>query len=54
MEQALEHVFVIWILNTRIFYMHFLLSKTGLCMWISTYLLVEIDFFLKVPYLLWA
>jgi hypothetical protein len=34
--------------------MQFLLSKNGLCMWISAYPLVEIDDFLKVPYLMWA
>ena len=34
----------------------FLLSKNGLCMWISTYYtpFVEIDDFLKVPHLMWA
>jgi hypothetical protein len=36
------------------FYMSFLLSKNGLCMWISAYLLVENDFFLNVPRLLWV
>jgi hypothetical protein len=34
--------------------MLFLLSKNGLCMWISAYPLVEIDDFMKVPHLLWA
>ena len=30
-EEALENVFSIWIFNTIIFYMSFLLSKNGLC-----------------------
>jgi hypothetical protein len=34
--------------------MIFLLSKDGLCMWISAYPLVEIYDFLKVPHLVWA
>jgi hypothetical protein len=34
--------------------MLFLLSKNGLCKWISAYLLVEIDDFLKVPHLVWT
>jgi hypothetical protein len=33
--------------------MLFLLSRNGLCMWISTYPLVEIDVLLKVPHLMW-
>ena len=53
-EEALEHISAIWIFNPRIFYMQFLLSKNGLCMWISAYPLVEVDDFLKVPYLMWA
>jgi hypothetical protein len=44
----------VWIFNPRIFHMLFLLSKNGLCMWISPYPLVEIDDFLKVPHLVWA
>jgi hypothetical protein len=36
------------------FHMLFLLSKNGLCMWISAYPLVEIDDFLKVPHLEWV
>jgi hypothetical protein len=36
------------------FYMLFLLSKNGLCMWISAYPLAENDFFLNVPHLLWV
>jgi hypothetical protein len=31
-EEALEHVFTIWIFNPRILYVSFLLSKNGLCM----------------------
>jgi hypothetical protein len=31
-EEALEHVSIIWIFNPRIFHMLFLLSKIGLCM----------------------
>jgi 4-hydroxy-3-methylbut-2-en-1-yl diphosphate synthase IspG/GcpE len=31
-EEALEHVFTVWIFNPRILYMSFLLSKNGLCM----------------------
>jgi hypothetical protein len=53
-EEALEHVSTIWIFNSRIFHMLFLLSKNGLCMWISAYPFVEIDDFLKVPHLVWA
>jgi hypothetical protein len=33
--------------------MSFLLSKNGVCMWISAYPLAENDFFLNVPQLLW-
>jgi hypothetical protein len=40
--------------NPRIFHMLFLLSKKGLCMWISAYPLAENDFFLNVPHLLWV
>jgi hypothetical protein len=31
-EEALEYMFTVWIFNTIIFYMSFLLSKNGLCM----------------------
>jgi hypothetical protein len=31
-EEALEHVFTVWIFNPRIFHMLFLLSKNSLCM----------------------
>jgi hypothetical protein len=31
-EEALEHVSIVWIFNPRIFHMLFLLSKNGLCM----------------------
>jgi hypothetical protein len=34
-EEALEHVSTIRIFNPRIYHMLFLLSKDGLCMWIS-------------------
>ena len=34
--------------------MSFLLSKNGLCMWISAYPLAENDFVLNVPHLLWV
>jgi hypothetical protein len=34
--------------------MSFLLSKNGLCMWISAYPLAENDFFLNVPHLSWV
>jgi hypothetical protein len=50
-EEALEYVFTIWIFNPSIFHMLFLLSKNGLCMWISAYPLVEIDDFHIVPYI---
>jgi hypothetical protein len=53
-EAALEHVSTVWIFNPRIFHMLFLLSKNGLCMWISAYPLLEIDDFLKVPHLVWS
>jgi hypothetical protein len=36
-----------------IIHMLFLLLKNGLCMWISAYPLVENNFFLNVPLLLW-
>jgi hypothetical protein len=36
------------------FYMPFVLSKNGLCMYISAFLLVENNFFLYVPHLLWV
>jgi hypothetical protein len=41
-----------WIFNTTIFYMPFLLSENSFCMRISTYPLVENNFFLNVPQLL--
>jgi hypothetical protein len=47
-------MFTVWIFNTIIFYMSFLLSKNGLCMRISAYPLAENDFFLNVPQLLWV
>jgi hypothetical protein len=50
-EEAVEHVFSLWIFNPRIFHMLFLLSKNGLCMWISAYLIVQNDVFLIVPYI---
>jgi hypothetical protein len=53
-EETLEYVFTVWIFNIIIFHMSFLLSKNGLCMWISAYPLVENDFFLNVPHLLWV
>jgi hypothetical protein len=46
-------MFIVWIFNTTIFYMSFLLSKNGLCMWISAYPLAENDFFLNIPHLSW-
>jgi hypothetical protein len=51
-EGALGHVSIVWIFNPRIFHMLFLLSKNGLCMWISAYPLAENDFFFNVPHLL--
>jgi hypothetical protein len=53
-EEALEHISTVQIFNPRIFHMLFLLSKNGLCMWISAYFLVEIYDFLKVPHHVWA
>jgi hypothetical protein len=53
-KEALEYGSIVWIFNPRFFHMLFLLSKNGLCMWISAYPLVEIDDFLKVPHLVWA
>jgi hypothetical protein len=35
LEETLEHVSTVWIFNPRIYHMLFLLSKNGLCMWIS-------------------
>jgi hypothetical protein len=40
--------------QSKNFHMLFLLSKNGLCMWISAYPLMEIDDFLKVLHLVWA
>jgi hypothetical protein len=37
----------------NIFYFPFVLSKNCLCMWISAYFLVENNFFLNIPHLLW-
>jgi hypothetical protein len=50
-EKALEYMFTVWIINTIIFYMSFLLSKNGLCICISAYPLVKNDFVLNVPHL---
>jgi hypothetical protein len=44
----------VWIFITRIYHMPFLLSKNNLCMWISGYLFMQNDVFLKVPYILWV
>jgi hypothetical protein len=50
-EEVLEHVSTVWIFNLRIYHMLFFVVKK----WpISTYPLVEIEDFLKVPYLVWA
>jgi hypothetical protein len=46
-------MFTVWIFNKIIFYMSFLLSNNGFCMWISAYSLAENDFFLNGPQLLW-
>jgi hypothetical protein len=46
-EEALEHVSTVWISNPRIFHILFLLSKNGLCMWISTYPFVQNDVFFQ-------
>jgi hypothetical protein len=51
--EALEHVSTVWILNPRIFHMLFLLSKNGLCMWISAYPFVENNYFGNLPHLWW-
>jgi hypothetical protein len=53
-EEALEHVSTVRIFNPRNFHMLFLLSKNGLCMWISAYPLAENVFFLNVPHFLWV
>jgi hypothetical protein len=47
------HMLTIWIFNTTILEMSFLLSKSGLCWWISAYPIVENIFFLNVPHFLW-
>jgi hypothetical protein len=47
-------MFTVWIFNTIIFHMSFLLSKDGLCMWISAYPQAENDLFLNIPHLLWV
>jgi hypothetical protein len=53
--KALEYDFTIWIFNTIIFYVFFIVkSKNGLCIWISTYPIVENDFFLNVPHFFWV
>jgi hypothetical protein len=48
-EEALGHVFTIWIFNPIIFHMLLLLSKNGLCMWNLAYPIVQNDVFFKVP-----
>jgi hypothetical protein len=52
-EEALKHVFTSRIFNPIIFHMLLLLSKNGLCMWISAYPFVQNDIFFKVPYVSW-
>jgi hypothetical protein len=52
-EEALEHVFTVWIFNPIIFHMLFLLSKNGLCMWISAYPFGRNGVFFKVPNVSW-
>jgi hypothetical protein len=51
-EDTPKHVPTVWISNTTIFCMPFLLSKNHTCMLISTYPIVENNFFLNVPHLL--
>jgi hypothetical protein len=53
-EEALRYVLIVWIFNALVSHMPFPLSKNCLCMWISTYLAVENDFFLNVLLLLWV
>jgi hypothetical protein len=50
-EQALKRVPTVWTFNMGISHMHFLLSKSGLCIRISAYFLVQCDAFLLVPHL---
>jgi hypothetical protein len=52
-EDAPKHILIVWIFNTTIFCMPFLLSKNGLCMWISAYPVVENIYFSNVPHLVW-
>jgi hypothetical protein len=52
-EEALEHVSSIQNFNPRIFHMLFLLSKNGLCMWISAYPYAEKKNFGNPPQLWW-
>ena len=51
-EEASNYISTIWILNAIIFYMPSSMSNIGLCMWISTCLLVQNKIFLKVPCLM--
>jgi hypothetical protein len=48
------HMLTIWIFNTTILGIFLLLSKNGLCWWISAYFILENIFFLNVPHLLWV
>ena len=45
---------IIWIFNSIIFDMLFLLSKNSLYKWISACLFVQNDVFLKIPYISWV
>jgi hypothetical protein len=47
------HVLTIWIMNILFPSMPFLLSKNGLCIWISAYPFMEIDFLGNPPLLWW-
>ena len=48
------HMPIVWIFITRISHRPFLLSKNGLCVWISAFSFVQNDVFLKVPYIFWV
>jgi hypothetical protein len=52
-EEVLEYVSVVRIFNPRIFHMLFLLSKNGLCIWISAYPFAGNNFFGNLPQLWW-
>jgi hypothetical protein len=52
-QEVLEHVSTVRIFNPSIIHMLFLLSKNGLCIWISAYPFAENNVFGNLPQLWW-